>query len=424
LTLPDTIKVFSISACDTSLARTLTLAKTTPVTPGSIYKSFNANSTTGTAPVTSVCHLVGGSSETYMVRKVATATSYNWSLSFGTNAVITHLNPAGENDTAIIVTYNLGYTRDTIKVASVNGCGVSIARTLSTSAILATPSITSIAGSTTPCIGNVITYTATATAPTTSQSSISIFRWTKPNFTSIINATSDSASITIQYNSGFTGGSISAKGQSACGIAGSAKSISLQYLTPTPTSITSSTGSYNACIGATVNFTAVIPAPTTTQRAAAIYRWTKPNNTSILSANSDSSSITLQFNTGFTGGVITVKGQTLCGVLGTAKSQTLTHVTCPAGTKILPITSNDINNDLDVMIFPNPSTNYFNVKLTSNAHELRGLVNIYDLQGRILQAVENNPLCIKKFGEGLNAGVYLVEVIQGKQKKSLRWVKI
>lgn len=424
LTLPNTIKVFSISACDTSLARTLTLAKTTPVTPGSIYKSFNANSTTGTAPVTSVCHLVGGSSETYMVRKVATATSYNWSLSFGTNAVITHLNPAGENDTAIIVTYNLGYTRDTIKVASLNGCGVSIARTLSTSAILATPSVTSIAGSTTPCIGNVITYTATATAPTASQSSISIFRWTKPNFTSIINATSDSASITIQYNSGFTGGSISAKGQSACGIAGSAKSISLQYLTPTPTSITSSTGSYNACIGATVNFTAVIPAPTTTQRAAAIYRWTKPNNTSILSANSDSSSITLQFNTGFTGGVITVKGQTLCGVLGTAKSQTLTHVTCPAGTKILPITSNDINNDLDVMIFPNPSTNYFNVKLTSNAHELRGLVNIYDLQGRILQAVENNPLCIKKFGEGLNAGVYLVEVIQGKQKKSLRWVKI
>ena len=422
IVLPDTIKVYAYADCDTSLARALPLTKTLPATPGVMYKSFNANSTTGPAAVTSVCNLVGGGSEIYMIRKIATATSYNWSLKIGTYAVITHLNPLGVNDTAIRVTYNTGFAKDTIVVKSVNGCGISTSRILAVSAIYTPPAVTAIAGSTTPCIGNVITYIASSTVPTATQSSISVYRWTKPNYTTIISASLDSFSITLQYNTGFTGGSIIAKGQSACGVAGTAKTITLQYLPPTPTSITSSTGLYNACIGNVITYTVVVPAPSTTQRAAVAYRWTKPNYTTIVSSSTDSSTITVSFNVGYIGGSLTAKGQTVCGVTGTAKTQALTHSTCPVGTKATPYVITESSNLFDVQLFPNPSTTGFNLKVMSSSKEMT-TVKIVDLQGRVVKTFLSNPSNEKLIGQDLKAGFYLIEVSQGVDKKTIRAVK-
>ena len=417
------ISVTALNACRTSSsARALAVYKRTASTPAAIQKEFTPSSISA---VTNVCGL---SSEIYRIKKVTYATSYNWSLKLGTNASITHLNVAGINDTSVLVTFLSGFTKDTLSVSAVTPCSLSVPKTCSLSSVLAPPAISTLTASGnnfSPCIGDIVSYTASASAPTTSQSNITVFRWTRPSFTSIISATADSATISLKYNTGFVGGSISVKGQSSCGIAGSAKSATLQYLPPTPTSITSSTGTYNACIGAQITYTAYVPAPTTSQRVASVYRWTKPNNTSIISAVTDSSSIVLQFNVGFIGGNITVKGQTLCGVQGTAKSQALTHTSCPTGTKANPYVLNTTlsNNVAAFQIYPNPSASSFNILEFGKSSSDKIEIKVLDLQGRIIEKAILNNNDAKYFGKNLKAGVYIVEVSKGNLKQSIKVVK-
>jgi hypothetical protein len=419
------ITVQSISPCGNSIAKSLTVYKRVSAASSAIQKEFTP---TSVLAVTSVCGL---SSETYRTKKVTYATSYNWSLAVGTNATITHVNASGINDTAVIVTFLNGFTKDTLSLKTVTPCSVSIAKTVALSAILLPPTVSTISGSLTPCIGSVITYTATAPAPTTAQSAISIYRWTKPANTTITSAAVDSSSITLSYNTGFTGGAITAKGQSGCGIAGTAKSVSLMYLPPTPTSITSSTGLYNACIGTPITFTVVAPAPSTTQVAASIYRWTKPNNTIITSANTDSSVITVQFNTGYTGGSLTVKGQTVCGAQGTAKSQALTHTGCPTGTVAQPIVkvSSGTSQQLEMVlnIYPNPNEGEFDMEIKTNVSEKKSVdIQIIDMKGNLIRkytAQNENGFVKKHFNEPLlSSGIYTIRVVMNKLSKEARMV--
>ena len=412
------ISVKSVNVCGSSTSsRTLTVYKRTAATPAAIQKEYSPVSI---AAVTNVCGL---SSSVYRIKKVTYATSYNWYFNIGSNANITHVNSPGVNDTAVIVTFLSGFRKDTLSVKSISACNSSTAKTVILNATLLPPAVTTINGKLTPCIGEVVNYSATAAAPTTTQTSIAVYRWTKPNNTTIVSAASDSSYINLQFNTGFTGGSITAKGQSACGIAGTAKSVSLQYLTPTPTSITSSTGVYNACIGTPVTYTAVLPAPTTTQRAANVYRWTKPNYTTILSASADSLSITLQFNVGYIGGSLSVKGQTACGITGTAKTQALTHSACPTGTKINPITINKNENNFNVTIYPNPTSTDFNLKVEASDIHKQVSIKIRDVEGRLLKTIYVMPQQNVLFGSDLIPGVYMLEVNDGNNKKSIRAVK-
>ena len=412
------ISVKSVNGCGSSTsARTLTVYKRTAAAPTAIQKEYSPVSI---AAITNVCGL---SSSVYRIKKVTYATSYNWYFNIGSNANITHVNSPGVNDTAVIVTFLSGFRKDTLSVKSISACNSSTAKTVILNATLLPPAVTTINGKLTPCIGEVVNYSATAAAPTTTQTSIAVYRWTKPNNTTIVSAASDSSYINLQFNTGFTGGSITAKGQSACGIAGTAKSVSLQYLTPTPTSITSSTGVYNACIGTPVTYTAVLPAPTTTQRAANVYRWTKPNNTTILSASADSLSITLQFNVGYIGGSLSVKGQTACGITGTAKTQALTHTACPTGTKINPITINKNENNFNVTIYPNPTSTDFNLKVEASDIHKQVSIKIRDVEGRLLKTIYVMPQQNVSFGSDLIPGVYMLEATDGYNKKSIRAVK-
>jgi len=415
------ISIISVNGCGNSSARTLTVYKRVSVTPTAIQKEFTPISI---AAITSVCGL---SSSVYRIKKVTYAVGYNWSLKVGTKATITHVNPSGVNDTAVIITYQAGFTKDTLSVSSATFCSTSTEKSVYLNATLAPPAVTSIVASTnnfTPCIGNTVTYTATASVPTTSQSSISVYRWTRPNYTTISSASSDSSSITLVFNTGFIGGSISAKGQSACGIAGTAKSVTFQYLTPTPTGILSRSGLYNACINDTITYTVVVPAPTTTQRAAVVYRWTRPNYTTILSAATDSSFIKLKFITGYIGGALTVKGQTACGITGTAKSQTLTHTTCPTGTKntLFSKTQNESNSDFKVVLFPNPTKSNFKLKIESSIHETVQL-KISDAQGRFMDIITFDSDKIMDFGDKLSPGFYLLELHMGNKIKTMSAVK-
>jgi hypothetical protein len=104
--------------------------------------------------------------------------------------------------------------------------------------------------------------------------------------------------------------------------AGSIPSTSLAFtraVTPTPLTLT---GTLTPCIGNTISYSTTIGLPTATQVASVKFRWTIPSFTKILSANADSSTINLKFNTGYAGGSLSVKGESSCGAVGSAKTIT------------------------------------------------------------------------------------------------------
>ena len=424
ITVPDSIKVYTLSACDTSLVRGLALIKTTAAAPGSILKTDGV-----TVAVTDVCPNVGGS-VTYKIRKVATAISYNWTMTRGTKATITHINPLGVNDTAVIVSYQSGFTADSINVSCSNGCGTSAAKLLKVSAILLPPTPSTITASTAnfyPCPTNTVQYTVASPVATTAQSPKAVYRWTRPANTTIIASNADSSVITIRFEYTYTGGSLSVKCQTACGIQGTAKTQTLYYTPPTPTGINSGSG-YNVCIGSTVSLTCADPvsggtgeSSTQTQTPITMHHWTKPSFTSITSSTADSGTISLLIQTGFTGGNVSAKCQSSCGTNGTAKSQALTHTACPAGTKNSNANTGAIGS-FDVNIFPNPTKSAFNLQVSSTSREAFA-VKVLDVQGRLIKSLFVYATEINNIGNDLKSGVYMVEITQGKEKKTVRVVR-
>lgn len=417
-----TFSVVANNACGSSTsARTLVVYRRVAATPGTIQKEF---SPTSIAAVTNVTGLV---SETYRIRKVTYATSYNWSMNRGTSATITHINPLGANDTAVIVTFANCFLRDTLSVRSVTPCSISTVRTAILIAYTTPASvlgITTVGGNFATCIGTTKTFTAVRGTPTTTQAPIASFRWTRPANTTIVSATSDSASITVSFNTGYTGGSMSARGVSQCGTIGTTASTAiLQFLPPSVLSIASSTGSYNACIGNSITYSALVSAPSTSQVAASVFRWTKPNNTTITSAAADSSTITLQFNTGYIGGTLSVRGQTSCGTLGTARNQSLTRTGCPAGTKMsVPVTTTTTNS-FEVSLYPNPSAGEFKLMINAPLNKNKAIVKVIDIQGRLMKSFECNANQVTALGNELKPGVYMVEVRMGNEVKTVRAVR-
>jgi len=418
------IAVNSVNVCGASTAaRSLTVYKRVAATPALIQKEFSPTS------IVAVTNVTGLVSETYRIKKVLYATSYNWSMNRGTNASITHINPLGVNDTAVIVTFFNCFVRDTLSVKSITPCSVSTAKTAILYANTAPTTVAGIGtagGDFSVCIGTTKTFNAISSTPTTTQAPIASYRWTRPANTVITSATADSSSITVSFNTGFTGGSLTAKGVTACGVIGTtATTAILQYLPPTPLSISSSTNSYNACINSTVTYTAIVGAPTTAQAPASVFRWTRPNNTSITAASADSSSITVRFNTGYVGGTLSVKGQSRCGTQGGSKSQALTHTGCAVGTKMsVPVTTTINSNSFEVSLYPNPSAGEFKLFVgVTPTKATKATVKVIDLQGRLIKSFECNANQPTAIGNELKPGVYMVEVRMGDEVKTVRAVR-
>ena len=151
------------------------------------------------------------------------------------------------------------------------------------------------------------------------------------------------------------------------------------------------------------------------------YIWTKPNNTNII-GSADSPTITLAFTTGYTGGSLSVKGQSACGVLGTAKLYVLTHTGCATGTK-MNTNNNNQNENLagDFILYPNPTFNEFNLFINTKSSE-PVTISILDMQGRVIKNMETN--ISSRFGKDLKTGIYLFEINQGKIRKTIKAIKL
>ena len=134
-------------------------------------------------------------------------------------------------------------------------------------------------------------------------------------------------------------------------------------------------------------------------------------------------SITLQFNTGYTGGSLTVKGQTACGAQGTAKSQALTHTGCATGTRNV-FTKSD--NVIKASVYPNPNNGNFMVNInTGIVSNAKATIQVIDMLGKVVanvNAENNNGVINTNINSNLNNGVYTVKYTVGNISNSIKMV--
>jgi len=283
------------------------------------------------------------------------------------------------------------------------------------------PTPTAINGTITPCVGAIVNYTLTNPIPTATQVPAIKFRWGIPAFTNIVSANADSTSINLSFNTGYVGGSLSAKGESSCGAFGAAKSIS--FSPAKAIDMISNTGFWNACIGSSVNYIVISPVASVTLPVT-VFRWTIPASTSIISANRDSSVITLQFNVGYRGGALKVQSSTTCGALGAAVSKTLTHLNCAVGQRGA---SNEYLTVDQVNLYPNPNDGTFTLNVESSTQKSSLVeIQIFDMYGKMVGnyttqsylGVFNMNIANTK----LQNGIYFVTYIVGKTRKTIRMI--
>ena len=76
----------------------------------------------------------------------------------------------------------------------------------------------------------------------------------------------------------------------------------------------------------------------------------------------------------------------------------------------------------DVNVFPNPTTSEFSL-LVKAVDQTKVMVRLFDLQGRQLKTMQVNSNEITMIGKDLKAGVYLLEITEGKNKSVKKIIK-
>jgi len=87
------------------------------------------------------------------------------------------------------------------------------------------------------------------------------------------------------------------------------------------------------------------------------------------------------------------------------------------------VRSSDVmETDLATRVLGNPSPNHFEIQIQGNASNIR--LTVYDNLGRVIERKSSLPSNqIVRLGGSYQSGIYLVEIIQGTQKQTLKLVK-
>jgi hypothetical protein len=132
----------------------------------------------------------------------------------------------------------------------------------------------------------------------------------------------------------------------------------------------------------------------------------------------------VSYASGVVDGQVSVRGINNCGA-SSYKNSIVKLAPCPAGptaptTKGLPIV---VSNPMEVKVFPNPTTSSFNLQVTADVSRSAIQARVFDLQGRLMKTLMIHPNENISLGADLKPGVYMLEVLQGEEKKVLRVVK-
>jgi hypothetical protein len=286
------ITVQAVNPCGVSIVQTGTVTVVnTPTTP------------VGLTGNTVVCV---GSTQTYSVPPVASATSYVWNLPAGWSPAspITTVSPSL---TGVVV----GPSGGNITVQAVNSCGVSAPLSVAVnvnSPIAGGP----ISGDTSVCIGATKVYTATSVAGATSYIWQIPAGWNSSSVPTTQTTTGTSITVTVGGN-----GVLKVTPNNGCAPA-STDSIAVSVKPILSTAPGPITGTTTACAGQVITYS--VPSDVN----ATGYVWTVPTGWS-----GSSTTNTITVTVGSTGGVLIVQSQNPCG-LSPAASLPVSVTSLPA----------------------------------------------------------------------------------------------
>ena len=225
-------------------------------------------------------------------------------------------------------------------------------------------------------------------------------------------STSSEDKITVSYNSNYSGGSISVHAEGECGVSAE-RVLNLSQLTP------GSVGgivelSQGTCPGRTYVY-GVASMPTN----ATSLEWTVPEGATIISGQG-TTAITVEYADEALAGVITARGNNGCGDSYAARTFNVKLSTCPPAQPMVKgdvkATPEVVGDNLEVRVYPNPSTTTFRLNAISNNTKEVMHVRIVDNLGREHRRLQMKSGETISFGSELKAGSYFVEVVQGKNK--------
>lgn len=83
----------------------------------------------------------------------------------------------------------------------------------------------------------------------------------------------------------------------------------------------------------------------------------------------------------------------------------------------------EINKSLPVQIWPNPSANDFNLRLSSGSGNEQVQIKVLDVHGRQVYGITGSNQREYQFGKSLLPGLYIIEIIQGSTRSSYKIIK-
>ena len=81
-----------------------------------------------------------------------------------------------------------------------------------------------------------------------------------------------------------------------------------------------------------------------------------------------------------------------------------------------------VNNILKVQAYPNPTSTEFILQLEGFGNDKVNII-VTDIMGRVVFHIEGSGKQQYRFGDKFIAGIYLVQVVQGGQKQSIKLIK-
>ena len=435
----DSVKVAYNSNCGLSLykaAKLTNVAMVLPSVPASITITPISTTICGakiyryTAPALPVA-----------TSTIYAATGYVWSFvgTLGANAVI---DSGSVNSSVIRVTYTndaAAATGDSVKLYYTSICGNSPTKAAKLTNTLLTkpaaPASVTITIVSDVCGARVYRYAAPALpAATTTAVAATGYVWSMPIGTLGTNGVLDSGSVNsqvirIRYSSNVaatTGDSIKVLYTSVCGnTANKAQKLSNAALV-TPSTPSTLTGLTNVCslVGSGVGTTYTVSASTN----ATTYLWTIPSG-AFIDSGSNGLKVRIVYTTVGANDSIIVQGVSANGCLSAKKVLKLTTAGCATPVTIFArnetpaVAPKSIPQPMSVNVYPNPTTSSYNmyvkIPLASKIIKAR----VMDIQGRMIKEFTFNSDQTISFGNELISGIYMVELREGDEVKTVRVVK-
>ena len=86
--------------------------------------------------------------------------------------------------------------------------------------------------------------------------------------------------------------------------------------------------------------------------------------------------------------------------------------------------SKEVLDGLEVIAFPNPSTTNFTMSVKAKSTKDKITMQVVDMYGRIIETRNVNANSLIRFGDPYNPGTYLIRIIQGKEHKVIKLLKL